>query len=265
MNEKLSPLFDNKAPDELSVFRPEALIREARRQRGLASAPVPTVCVLDPDGDIVRLLRRTGQAERSATWPCYHSDLDVFHLESRKVGIVGCAVGGPYAVLVAEQMFALGCELLISVTSAGQIVAAGSPPYFVVIDRALRDEGTSHHYAAPAEFAEAEPSLIQGAVEALRKAFLPFHVGATWTTDAPFRETPPAIEAARARGILGVEMEAASLYAYAAASCRRVLCLAHVTNTMGQSGEDFEKGEANGAREALNAVAAIAGSLQPEP
>jgi uridine phosphorylase len=56
--------------------------------------------------------------------------------------------------LVAEELFACGCRVLISITSAGQIDAAGSTPYFVVIDRALRDEGTSYHYARPAAFAE---------------------------------------------------------------------------------------------------------------
>jgi hypothetical protein len=42
----------------------------------------------------------------------------------------------------------------------------------------------------------------------------------------------------------------------------RVLCLAHVTNTMGLSGEDFEKGEANGAHDALQVLGALAASLQ---
>ena len=65
--------------------------------------------------------------------------------------IVGCAVGAPFAVLVAEELFAYGCRLLISVTSSGQIVPAGDPPYFVLIERALRDEGTSYHYRPPSD------------------------------------------------------------------------------------------------------------------
>jgi purine-nucleoside phosphorylase len=71
----------------------------------------------------------------------------------------------------------------------------------------------------------------------------PVERGATWTTDAPFRETAAALEAARAKGILAVEMEAAALYAFARARGRPVLCFAHVTNRMGREG-DFEKGEA---------------------
>src|SRR5215213_4958678 len=161
-----SPIFDNKETAEPSVFQPSAMIREARRQKDLPVADVPRICLLDPDGDIVRRLRATGQAERFEPWPCYHTDLYTFALGDEIVGAVGCAVGAPFAVLVAEQMFACGCRLLISLTSAGQIVPAGSPPYFVVIDRALRDEGTSYHYAPPSEFAEADPALVQSAMDA---------------------------------------------------------------------------------------------------
>jgi len=183
-------------------------------------------------------------------------------LAGRGVGIVGCAVGAPFAVLVAEELFACGCELLISVTSAGQIVSAGPPPYFVIIDRALRDEGTSYHYAAPDVFAEANPGLIDAAKWALHEAGVSAHVGPSWTTDAPFRETAEAIAAARAKGILAVEMEAAALYTFARERGRRVLCLAHVTNTMGLSGQDFEKGEAQGADEALRVLEALARNLK---
>jgi len=52
-------LKDHAAP---SVFRPEHLLRKARRQRGLPDRAVPGVRVLDPDGDLVRHLRRMGQA-----------------------------------------------------------------------------------------------------------------------------------------------------------------------------------------------------------
>ena len=55
-----SPILDNKSTSKPSVFTPAALLREARRQKGLAESNVPPVCILDPDGDLVRQLRRTG-------------------------------------------------------------------------------------------------------------------------------------------------------------------------------------------------------------
>jgi uridine phosphorylase len=256
-----TPILENKSPAAASVFAPDALLREARRQKGLAAVDVPAVCILDPDGDILRRLRKSGQATRVDAWPCYHTELFTFALAGQTVGIIGCVVGAPFAVLVAEELFACGCRLLINLTSAGQITAAGSTPYFVVIDRALRDEGTSYHYAAPAEFAEADPRLVAKAAAALETANLSVHVGASWTTDAPFRETAEAIDAARAKGVLAVEMEAAALYAFARARGKSVLCLAHVTNTMGQAERDFEKGHSDGSTDALQLLAAIVAAL----
>src|SRR5215471_2381436 len=247
----MTAILANKNPSAASVFRPSALLREARRQKGLAAVDVPLVCILDPDGDIVRHLRGTGAARPFEGWPCYHTTLDTFVLAEQTVGIVGCAVGAPFAVLVAEQLFACGCRLLLSVT------AAGNPPYFVIIDRALRDEGTSYHYAAPSDYSEADARLVATALAALEAKGLDAIAGSSWTTDAPFRETAEAIEAARSKGVLAVEMEAAALYAFAKSTGARVLCLAHVTNTMGRVGQDFEKGEAEGTSDALQILATI--------
>jgi uridine phosphorylase len=258
----MPPILDNKNTSAPSVFLPAALLREARRQKGLATVDVPPVCILDPDGDIVRTLRKTRQSRPFEGWPCYHTELDTFSLDAQEVGIVGRVVGASFAVLVAEELFASGCRLLVSLTSAGQITPAGPPPYFVVIDRALRDEGTSYHYAPPSEFAEASPELVSAAVDALTTLSQRSVVGPSWTTDAPFRETAESIEAARAKGILAVEMEAAALYAFARMTCVRVLCLAHVTNTMGQAGADFEKGEADGTSDALAVLASVVTALQ---
>ena len=53
-------------------------------------------------------------------------------------------------------------------------------------------------------------------------------------------------------------MEAAALYAFAAACARPVICLAHVSNQLGCIEGDFEKGEGNGAGSSLDLVMALA-------
>ena len=108
------PILDNKRASSKSLFTPAALLREARRQKGLADVPAPSVCIFDPDGDLARRLRQTGASKPFAAWPCYHTDLDTFELGGRRVGIVGRVVGAAFAVLVAEELFASGCR------SAGQ-------------------------------------------------------------------------------------------------------------------------------------------------
>ena len=263
-NVVIPPILRNKRTWAKSVFTPSALLREARRQKELDDVEAPPVCILDPDGDLARRLRQTGVSKPFAGWPCYHTELDIFELGGHRVGIIGRVVGAPFATLVAEELFTSGCKLLINLTSAGQIIPTGQPPYFVIIDKALRDEGTSYHYAAPSDFAQAQPRLVATARTALAECGLNGIVGASWTTDAPFRETAQAIEAARRENIVAVEMEAAALYAFAQAKQRAVLCLAHVTNTMAQIEGDFEKGEADGARDALRVLSAIVRRLAPK-
>jgi uridine phosphorylase len=255
---KLPPILAGKDFAAPSIFEPGNLLREARRQKNLPSAAVPELCVLDPDGDILRALVKDGRTRRSADWACYHTDLHEFEHAGESYGIIGCAVGASYAVLLAEQLFASGCRFLVSVTSAGQIVQQGPPPYFILIDRALRDEGTSYHYLPPADFVGAEERLVEAAMNAFAAAAQPMYRGASWTTDAPFRETAAAIERCRARNILAVEMEAAGLYAFARARRKPVLCFAHVTNQMAIVEGDFEKGEADGSAASLDVIATAA-------
>ena len=113
---------------EPSVFQPESLLREARRQRGRDEQPVPDVCLLDPDGDVVRYLRGIGRGHRSESCACYHTELWETEVNDTLVGVIGNAVGAPFAVLVAEELFASGCGLLVSVTSAGQLDPAMTLP-----------------------------------------------------------------------------------------------------------------------------------------
>jgi uridine phosphorylase len=255
---RLPPILARKHYSAPSVFTPENLLREARRQKQLVACTVPDVCVLDPDGDIVRHLHRTGQASSSPDWACYHTELQTFRRDRQEYGVVGCAVGAAFAVLIAEELFAAGCRLLVSVTSAGQILPVERPPYFIVVERALRDEGTSYHYLPPSDYSEADARLTTVALAALAAGGISVRAGATWTTDAPFRETQAAIAGAVEAGILAVEMEAAALYAFAQARGRSVICTAHVTNQMGRVEGDFEKGAADGAEESLKVISLIA-------
>jgi len=252
------PILRPKDHDQASVFTADNLLREARRQRRLPDVPVPPVCLLDPDGDVVRHLAERGAAAEHPGWACYHTRMWTTSFAGLELGVVPLAVGGPLAVLVAEELAASGARLVISVTSAGQVLPVGIPPYFVLIEQAWRDEGTSLHYQPPGEWSRLQPHLasrLVGAFDGLGEAVI---TGVSWTTDAPFRETASAIAAARAAGVHAVEMEAAGLYAYAVARQRDVVCVAHVTNTMAVAGNDFEKGKHAGTHRILSVAAAIA-------
>ncbi len=222
---------------------------------------MPATCLLDPDGDIVRHLSTSGRGRLHPGWACYRTQMWTVDLGGVTIGVVGMAVGASFAVLVAEQLAASGATLVLSITSAGRIDEQLSTPCFVLIDKALRDEGTSHHYQPPAQWShlreDLRDRLRSGGLDNLSE---PVRMRSSWATDAPYRETPTAIAHAEELGIACVEMEAAGLYAYAAARDAAVVCFAHITNTMATAGDDFEKGENAGvdAALALGRAAAIA-------
>lgn len=242
------------------MFLPQSLLREARRQRGIPPGQIPEVCLLDPDGDVVRFLQRTGRGSRSPHWACYHTDLWQTATSGEPIGVVGNAVGAPFAVLVAEELFASGCRLVVSVTSAGRLDSRLKLPATILVERALRGEGTSYAYLPPWSEVEGDPGLLDAVAAELARQGIDAVRGAVWTTDAPFRETRSAIAAAAGVGLQAIEMEVAGLYAFAQACGRPVVCFALVTNQMAQNGDDFEKGPDDGAGHALSlAVAAARG------
>ena len=258
MDTSSPPILRNKKYDHLSLFEPENMLREARRQNNISEGQMPHICILDPDGDILEYLLADNSAILNSSWACYHSKLYNFEYAGIELGNIGCAVGSSFAVLIAEELFVSGCQLLISVTSSGLILPKQKPPFFVLIERALRDEGTSYHYMKPSDYSYIDKQFLEMLDNAFAELTIPVSRGSTWTTDAPFRETAVAIEYAKSQGILAVEMEASALYAFAQACKKPVICFAHVTNQMGSIEGDFEKGEANGSRDALKLVAATA-------
>ena len=194
------------------------------------------------------------KTEKSGCWACYHSELFIHNLNGTQIGIIPCAVGASYAVLIAEQLFVSGCKLLISVTSAGIITNQPNPKQFALITEAVRDEGTSYHYLPPEKPSRISDTLMDALADAFPAFDLPFFEAKSWTTDAPYRETQKSIDAMKQSGIICVEMEASALYAFAEYSQNSVLCFAHLTNSMAQEEGDFEKGEEFGSLDTLRLI-----------
>jgi hypothetical protein len=86
---KAPPILRNKRCEASSAFTPENLLHQARRQKRLPDIAVPDICILDPDGDIVRNLRAAARASRHDGWACYHTELFVFTDQGCEYGIVG--------------------------------------------------------------------------------------------------------------------------------------------------------------------------------
>ena len=137
--------------DAPSEFTPEELVSAVRAARGLPDAAVPAICALDFDGDLTDWLVREGRATPFEPWACFHTKMYFLEMDGARYGIIGRTIGGPYSVLIAEQLLVSGARLILGLTSAGRVSPSLPLPSFVVVTSAVRDEGTSFHYLPPAK------------------------------------------------------------------------------------------------------------------
>ena len=174
-----------------SVFTPKNLLEAVRLERGLLHEPVPRVCILEFDGDLTDWLVARGMATSWPSWACFHTRMCSLKIDGQPVGIVARTIGGPYAVLIAEQLAASGAQIILGLTSAGRVSPDLPIPSLVLAQSAVRDEGTSFHYLPSALMVDGDFPLIEQLRNHLTGMGLPVVCGTVWTTDAPYRETLP--------------------------------------------------------------------------
>ena len=237
------PLLDTHALEQPSILTADALMREVRRTRRLKAAPVPPVCVLDFDGDLFDGLVQDGTASPVVQWACFHTTMVSIRRHGIRCGVVPRTIGGSFAVLVAEQLIAAGATVVVGLTSSGRLAPTLPLPSLVIVTEAIRDEGTSLHYLPAAERVAAPSDSLVAALADRLAAVAPVTRGLVWTTDAPYRETRAQVRRWSSAGALAVEMQAASLFAFAQARQAAIGVVAMVSNSGDHTGEQFDTGE----------------------
>jgi len=124
-------------------------------------------------------------------------------------------VGASLTAAILEEVIAFGCRKFIACGGAGVLnkdIAVGN---LIVVSGAIRDEGVSYHYLSPEREVIANEVGMNALANTLDNRRVPYRVGKTWTTDAPYRETPNKIAKRKGEGCLAVEMECAGMMAVA--------------------------------------------------
>jgi len=143
-----------------------------------------------------------------------HPIYEIMH-KGKRLAIYHPAVGAAQSASLLEEAIAFGCRKFIACGGCGVLekdIAAG---HLIVISNAIRDEGVSYHYLPPGREIAANELGITALTKTMDDKGIPYRVGKTWTTDAPYRETPNKIMKRREEGCLVVEMEAAGMMAVA--------------------------------------------------
>lgn len=173
-----------------------------------------------PDGVVLCLykgvMRRFAWKHRSHRVPGFLGDFYLLERTRRRVGVLGnIGIGAPAVTSLGEELMAWGTRRLVILSLAGGLQPDVEPGSVVVCDRAIRDEGTSYHYLPPGRDVLASADLVASLSRTLSDRGLAHRVGATWSTDAPYRETREEVERFQAEGVQTVEMESAGLFAAA--------------------------------------------------
>lgn len=261
MSSRTSPPILNHALEQPSAFTAQSLIDDVRRARRIPTGNVPPVCILDFDGDLTDWLVRAGIANMFPSWACFHTTMFAVELEGVMCGIIARTIGGPYAVLIAEQLHAAGARLIIGLTSAGRVAPDLPLPCLVAVTSAIRDEGTSYHYLPPGKEVTCPTPVISLLEREMSAIGWTVRCGKVWTTDAPYRETRVQLQDWAAEGVLAVEMQAASLFAFGTARQAAVASVAMVSNAIDHEGQQFDTGSQDDRLRILEALARAARSF----
>lgn len=179
---------------------------------------LPKICVITWMGDAHdRFVQEHAVTERSRfVLETVDTPIHQVTIDGTDIVVARALVGAPVSVGLLEHLCARGCDTFLAIGSSGGLVPDHPPGSVVIIDKAIRDEGTSYHYAAAERTVDTDPQLRAALRTAFTNAgFAPVH-GTVWTTDAIFRETSDKVARRVAEGAIAVDMEASAMATVAA-------------------------------------------------
>jgi uridine phosphorylase len=193
----------------------EAIIEPDKQVRPFSD--IPEHCVITFFREVLENLHKQGKAKIITTHRWADADRHLYEIKfkDRRIVAINPGVGAALACGILEEVIARGCRKFIACGGCGVLdrnITVGS---LIVPTAALRDEGTSYHYLPPGREVHPSSEAVSVIEVLLASHKIPYRLGKTWTTDAPYRETPEKVKHRRAEGCIAVEMEAAGFFAVA--------------------------------------------------
>ena len=141
-------------------------------------------------------------------WPVY----EVKYKEKR-FALYKARLGAPACVGSFEDLIPMGAKRIILLGNCGVLDKAIEDCGIIIPTKAIRDEGTSYHYAPPSDYIDVNKKYIPEFIEVLNACGYPYVTGTTWTTDAFYRETRSKVNRRKEMGAKCVEKECAAMQA----------------------------------------------------
>jgi uridine phosphorylase len=176
-----------------------------------------------------------------------HNPVYEYVSEHGTVCVVHPGVGAPLAAGITEEVASIGVTTFVACGGAGALMDSLSLGQVMVVGSALRDEGTSFHYAAPSRIIDADPLGVRVLAATLQDMKVAHFVGRTWTTDAFMRETRGRVQRRIAEGCAVVDMESSAFIAVAKYRHLRFAQLLYAGDSL--AGESWDHRRWDSARE----------------
>lgn len=184
---------------------------------GKESPRLPARCVIAFFGDRVQAMAEQGLLQQVDALGTEAGPMPIYLYQTggEPVALMQPGIGAPLAAGCLDELWARGCDRFVVCGGCGVLDRDVVVGHLLVPTQALRDEGTSFHYAPPSRWIAPTPAALQAVRDELTTRELPYLDCKTWTNDAFYRETPAKVALRREEGCLAVEMEASALFAAA--------------------------------------------------
>ena len=197
-------------PAETPIFSPEMVCKPIP---GMPKVAVSCFSYVTFD----RMLALFPDAEQIAELKMASQRFPVYKVRYRdaELALYMSAVGAPACVGEQEELYAMGAECLVLFGTCGVLDRNIADCAVILPTSAMRDEGTSYHYAPPGDEIAANVHHGQLFLDLMAEMKLPCVTGKAWTTDSMYRETREKTARRKAAGCVCVDMECASVAAVA--------------------------------------------------
>lgn len=174
----------------------------------------------------------------------------------KEVSVMGSGMGIPSMVLYAHELYNFfGVDMIIRVGSAGAIQDDIQLKDVIITESAITNSACPQVFSPDGSLKPtADPKLLATAQQVAKELKVPIQVGSVFTTDYFYNPDPKAIEKAKAKGMLAVEMETAGLYLCAKANKKKALSVLSISDNV-STGEVLSPEE---IREGFNDMMRIA-------
>lgn len=184
-------------------------------------------------GTFGRMVQRLG-AEEIALTKCANMKIPIYRAEYKgtPIALYEAYVGAAGCVGMLEDLFAMGVEKLVLFGTCGVLDRSIRDCGIIIPTSALRDEGTSFHYAPPSDEIEVNPKYREEFVEILNRHNCTYTQGKVWTTDAFYRETAEKMARRKSQGCICVDMECSAVAALARFRGKEVFQFFHAADNL---------------------------------